>query len=204
MNLGELASGGVIIQGLTGRVGRVHARRMLDYGTPLVAGVVPGRSGSTVEGIPVFDTVYEARAETGSRCTVAFLPPTAAADGLVAGGGWRPARGLRHGRRGNARRPCCTRRGGCPRYARDWAELARRADPWRIVTRLPSSSCRAPRPVRGTRAERHPLIRGRVVIDAGGTRPEHVDRHWRGPNAKGTSLLPTSFRWRLRTLKRTR
>ena len=83
MNLGELASGGVIIQGLTGRVGRVHARRMLDYGTPLVAGVVPGRSGSTVEGIPVFDTVYEARAETGSRCTVAFLPPTAAADGLV-------------------------------------------------------------------------------------------------------------------------
>ena len=63
--------------------GRVLARRMLDYGTPLVAGVVPGRSGSTVEGIPVFDTVYEARAETGSRCTVAFLPPTAAADGLV-------------------------------------------------------------------------------------------------------------------------
>lgn len=83
MNLREFVSGGVIIQGLTGRVGRVHARRMLDYGTPLVAGVVPGRSGSTVEGIPVYDTVYEARQETGSGCTVAFLPPQAAGDGLV-------------------------------------------------------------------------------------------------------------------------
>jgi succinyl-CoA synthetase alpha subunit len=83
MNLREFVSDGVIIQGLTGRVGRVHVRRMLDYGTPLVAGVVPGRSGSRVEGIPVYDTVHEARAATGSRCSVAFLPPRAAADGLV-------------------------------------------------------------------------------------------------------------------------
>lgn len=83
MNFGEFISSGVIIQGLTGRVGRVHARRMLEYGTPIVAGVAPGRLGMTVEGIPVYDTVHQASAETGSRCTVAFLPPDAAAEGLL-------------------------------------------------------------------------------------------------------------------------
>jgi len=78
-----MARGRVVVQGITGSVARRHTARMLDYGTPLVAGVTPGRGGDRSNGIPVFDTVKQAVYETGATVGVAFLPPRAAADGLL-------------------------------------------------------------------------------------------------------------------------
>ena len=79
----DLAGEGVIVQGITGTASRRHALRMCEYGTNVVAGVVPGRGGEQVEGIPVFDTVQRAVDETGALTVVAFLPPAAAEDGLA-------------------------------------------------------------------------------------------------------------------------
>jgi len=64
----------VLVQGITGRIGRVQTRWMLDYGTNVVAGVTPGKGGSAVEGVPVFDTVREAVEETGAEASVFFVP----------------------------------------------------------------------------------------------------------------------------------
>jgi succinyl-CoA synthetase alpha subunit len=64
----------VVVQGLTGREGRFHALRNKAYGTQIVAGVTPGKGGSDVEGIPVFDTVYEAVEETGADASLIFVP----------------------------------------------------------------------------------------------------------------------------------
>lgn len=77
------AARGILVQGLGGGAGRDHAARMLEYGSPLVAGVAPGRGGTRVAGLPVFDTVAEARAVTGAAASVAFLPPAAAGEGLM-------------------------------------------------------------------------------------------------------------------------
>jgi succinyl-CoA synthetase alpha subunit len=77
------ARAGVIVQGLTGRVARLHTRRMRDAGTRVAAGVTPGRGGDRVDGLPLFDTVAEAVEATGARAAVAFLPPPAAAEGLT-------------------------------------------------------------------------------------------------------------------------
>lgn len=82
-DLVAMSSGPVVVQGITGRVARRHTRRMLDYGTAVVAGVTPGRAGQQVENLPVFDTLAQAVAETGARVSVAFLPPLVAADGLL-------------------------------------------------------------------------------------------------------------------------
>jgi succinyl-CoA synthetase alpha subunit len=76
-------AGGVVVQGATGRVALRHLPTMVAYGTPVVAGVSPGRGGEMVRGIRVFDTVAEAVTRTGARACVAFLPPAAVADGLV-------------------------------------------------------------------------------------------------------------------------
>ncbi|WP_078856615.1 hypothetical protein [Streptomyces sp. NBRC 109706] len=75
--------GPVVVQGITGRVARRHTGRMRAYGTPVVAGVTPGRDGENVDGIPVFGTVRRAVEATGASVSVAFLPPVAAAEGLV-------------------------------------------------------------------------------------------------------------------------
>ena len=64
----------VLVQGLTGRSGRFHAQQCAAYGTKIVAGAVPGRGGSDVDGIPVFDTVAEAVAETDAEVSVIFVP----------------------------------------------------------------------------------------------------------------------------------
>jgi succinyl-CoA synthetase alpha subunit len=56
----------LVVQGLTGREGRFHALRNREYGTNVVAGVTPGKAGQDVEGIPVFNTVASAVAETGA------------------------------------------------------------------------------------------------------------------------------------------
>jgi succinyl-CoA synthetase alpha subunit len=62
-----------LVQGITGRDGSFHTARMLAYGTQVVAGVTPGKGGQEVEGVPVFNTVEEAVAETGARASVVFV-----------------------------------------------------------------------------------------------------------------------------------
>lgn len=64
----------VLVQGITGRVGSIQTRLMIEYGTTVVAGVTPGKGGSTVEGIAVFDTVEEAVSETAAEASVFFVP----------------------------------------------------------------------------------------------------------------------------------
>jgi len=75
----------LMCQGITGRSGAFHCKQMLDYGTKLVAGVVPGRGGETFAdtGVPIFNTVEEARKETGANASVIFVPPPFAADGIL-------------------------------------------------------------------------------------------------------------------------
>lgn len=73
----------VIVQGITGRMARFHTKDMLDYGTNVVGGVVPGKGGETVEGVPVFDTVKDAVAATGAEASLVFVPPPFAADSIM-------------------------------------------------------------------------------------------------------------------------
>lgn len=73
----------VIVQGITGKMARFHTRDMIEYGTNVVGGVVPGKGGETVEGLPVFDTVKDAVAETGAEATLVFVPPPFAADSIM-------------------------------------------------------------------------------------------------------------------------
>ncbi len=73
----------VICQGITGNVGEFHTRGCLDYGTQMVGGVTPGKAGQTVAGLPVFDTVEEARLQTGANATMIFVPPPFAADAIL-------------------------------------------------------------------------------------------------------------------------
>lgn len=64
----------VLVQGITGKIGRVQTRWMIDYGTNVVAGVTPGKGGASVEGVPVFDTVAEAFGATAPEASVFFVP----------------------------------------------------------------------------------------------------------------------------------
>ena len=73
----------VIVQGLTGGQGRFHGLRNKAYGTQVVAGVTPGKGGSDVEGIPMFDTVAEAVAATGANASFVSVPPRFAADAIL-------------------------------------------------------------------------------------------------------------------------
>ncbi len=73
----------VLVQGFTGRIGSFHAKEMLEYGTQVVGGVTPGRGGQTQHGLPVFDTVRGAVAETGAEASIVFVPPPFAADSIM-------------------------------------------------------------------------------------------------------------------------
>jgi succinyl-CoA synthetase alpha subunit len=73
----------VLTQGITGNTGQFHTRNCRDYGTKMVGGVVPGKGGGDFEGIPIFDTVAEARAKTGANATVIYVPPPFAADAII-------------------------------------------------------------------------------------------------------------------------
>jgi succinyl-CoA synthetase alpha subunit len=76
------ASTKLVVQGITGREGGFHATRNKAYGTQVVAGVTPGKGGQAVDGIPVFDTVADAVAETGANTAMVFVPPRFAADAI--------------------------------------------------------------------------------------------------------------------------
>jgi len=71
------------VQGLTGREGTFHTQQAIAYGTKVVAGVTPGKGGTTHEGIPVFDTVQQAVRKTGANASVIFVPPPFAADAVM-------------------------------------------------------------------------------------------------------------------------
>jgi succinyl-CoA synthetase alpha subunit len=73
----------VITQGMTGETGTFHTQQALDYGTQMVAGVTPGKGGTTHIGLPVFNTVREAKAETGATASVIYVPPPFAADSIL-------------------------------------------------------------------------------------------------------------------------
>ncbi|MDQ3940355.1 MAG: succinate--CoA ligase subunit alpha [Actinomycetota bacterium] len=73
----------LVVQGLTGREGSFHAKRNKEYGTNLVAGVTPGKGGSNVDGVPIFDTVADAVEETGANTSMVFVPARFAADAVL-------------------------------------------------------------------------------------------------------------------------
>ncbi|MBV8361458.1 MAG: succinate--CoA ligase subunit alpha [Deltaproteobacteria bacterium] len=73
----------VLTQGITGATGQIHTRACKQYGTQMVGGVVPGKGGTEFEGIPIFDTVEQARKETGANATVIYVPPPFAADAIL-------------------------------------------------------------------------------------------------------------------------
>ena len=73
----------VLVQGITGKEGRFHTSQCIAYGTNIVAGVTPGKAGETVEGVPVFNTVAEARKQTGANVSLIFVPPAFAADAIM-------------------------------------------------------------------------------------------------------------------------
>jgi succinyl-CoA synthetase alpha subunit len=73
----------VICQGITGEQGRFHTGQMVAYGTNMVGGVTPGKGGSDVDGVPVFDTVDRAVAKTGANATVIYVPAAFTADAIM-------------------------------------------------------------------------------------------------------------------------
>ena len=72
----------LLVQGM-GRMGQFHAKLSIEYGTQVVGGVHPGKGGTSLEGIPIFDTVYEAVEATGANASVIFVPPPGAADAIL-------------------------------------------------------------------------------------------------------------------------
>ncbi len=72
----------LIVQGM-GRMGQFHAQLSLEYGTRVVGGVHPGKGGSEIDGLPIFDTVVEAVRATGADASVVFVPPAGAADAIL-------------------------------------------------------------------------------------------------------------------------
>jgi succinyl-CoA synthetase alpha subunit len=73
----------VVVQGLTGKEGQFHAAKCREYGTRIVAGMTPGKGGTSVDGVPVFDMVADAKAKTGCTASLIFVPPLGAADAIL-------------------------------------------------------------------------------------------------------------------------
>lgn len=73
----------LVVQGITGRDGAFHARKMKAYGTHIVAGVSPGKGGQVIDDVPIFDSVVEAREATGANASVIFVPAPFAADAVL-------------------------------------------------------------------------------------------------------------------------
>ena len=75
----------VIVQGITGKTALFHTKQMIEYGTQIVGGVTPGKGGTVVEGVPVFNTLAEAVAATGATVSVIYVPARFAADAIFEG-----------------------------------------------------------------------------------------------------------------------
>lgn len=73
----------LLVQGITGRDGHFHAKKMKEYGTKVVAGTSPGKGGTSIDGIPVFNTVYEAVDQTQANTSIIFVPARFAADAIM-------------------------------------------------------------------------------------------------------------------------
>jgi succinyl-CoA synthetase alpha subunit len=73
----------VLTQGITGATGQFHTKACKEYGTQMVSGVTPGKGGTSFEGIPIFDTVARAVAETAANASVIYVPPPFAADAIM-------------------------------------------------------------------------------------------------------------------------
>ncbi|MHB1687178.1 MAG: succinate--CoA ligase subunit alpha [Ignavibacteriaceae bacterium] len=73
----------LIVQGITGGEGSFHTQQMVEYGTQVVAGVTPGKGGTTFQGIPVYNTVVEAVKEKKANASIIFVPPAFAADAIL-------------------------------------------------------------------------------------------------------------------------
>lgn len=73
----------VIVQGITGSTALFHTKQMIEYGTNIVGGVTPGKGGTEVEGVPVFNTVFEAVQTTGANASVIYVPAPFAADAIL-------------------------------------------------------------------------------------------------------------------------
>jgi len=73
----------LLVQGITGREGTFHTQQAVAYGTKVVAGVTPGKGGTSVDGVPVFNTVHVACERTGANASVIFVPPAFAADAIM-------------------------------------------------------------------------------------------------------------------------
>jgi len=73
----------LVVQGITGGQGAFHTKQMVEYGTKVVAGVTPGKGGQLADGIPVFDTVAEAVAQTRANASVIYVPAAFAADSIL-------------------------------------------------------------------------------------------------------------------------
>lgn len=73
----------VLVQGITGKEGQFHARQCIEYGTQVVAGVTPGKGGQSMDNVPVFNTVQEAKDATAATASMIFVPPPFAADAIM-------------------------------------------------------------------------------------------------------------------------
>ena len=73
----------VLVQGITGREGQFHTRQCIEYGTKIVAGVTPGKGGTSMDDIPVYNTVKEARRATDANASMILVPPPFAADAIL-------------------------------------------------------------------------------------------------------------------------
>ena len=73
----------LIVQGITGRDGLFHAKKMKEYGTKVVGGTSPGKGGTDVDGIPVFNTMYDAVEQTKAHTSIIFVPARFAADAIM-------------------------------------------------------------------------------------------------------------------------
>jgi len=73
----------IIVQGITGKSGLLHALQCRDYGSNIVGGVTPGKGGTTIEGFPVFDTLDEAIHATGATVSMILVPAPWAADAIL-------------------------------------------------------------------------------------------------------------------------
>ena len=74
----------IICQGITGTQGTFHIKQCIEYGTNIVGGVTPGRGGQDHLGVPVFDTVKEAKEQTGADVSIIFVPAPHAAEAMIA------------------------------------------------------------------------------------------------------------------------